>query len=166
MFVVDLTLAVFFLQPLLRGLLRLAVQAHNTLGAVLHIGVDEDVQRIGTVFENKVRAAADDDARPLRGQIADDVGLADVELIGHGHRVDQTHRVGGNRDIEQEAAGDGGVFADFLNELVREAALLGHLIDQLLVIVGNSELLGDLLANGSAAAAELPADGNHFVCHG
>ena len=49
---------------------------------------------------------------------------------------------------------------------MRKAALLGHLIDQLLVIVGNSELLGDLLANGSAAAAELPADGNHFVCHG
>ena len=166
MFVVDLTLAVFFLQPLLRGLLRLTVQAHNTLGAVLHIGVDEDVQRIGTVFENKVRAAANDDARALGGQIADDVGLADVELIGHGHRVDQTHRVGGNRDIEQEAAGDGGVFADFLNELVREAALLGHLIDQLLVIVGNSELLGDLLADGSAAAAELTANGNHFVCHG
>ena len=164
--VVDLALAVFFLQTLLRGLLRLAVQAHNALGAMLHIGMDENMQRVRTVLEDEVRTAADDDAGTLFRQVADDVGLADVELVGNGHRVDQTHRVGRDRDIEQEAAGDGGVFTDFLDELVREAAFLCYLIDQLLVIVGNSELLGDFFANGSAAAAELPADGDHFVCHG
>ena len=98
--------------------------------------------------------------------IADDVCLADVELIRHGHGVDQPHRVGRHGDVEQEAARDGGVLADLLDELVREAAFLCYLIDQLLVIVGNSELLGDFFANGSAAAAELPADGDHFVCHG
>ena len=133
---------------------------------MFHVGMDEDMQRVGTVLEDEVRTATDNDARTLFRQVADDVGLADVELVGNGHRVDQTHRMGRDRDIEQEAAGDGGVFTDFLDELMREAAFLCYLIDQLLVIVGNSELLGDFFANGSAAAAELPADGDHFVCHG
>jgi len=70
-----------------------------------------------------------------------------------------------DRDIEQEAAGDGGVFADLLDELVREAAFLRHLIDQFLVIIGDAQLFRDFLANGPAAAAELTADGDHFVCH-
>jgi len=163
--VVDLPLAVLLLQALFHGLAGLAVALAHAGGAVLHVGMDEDVQAVRLVLQDEIRAAADDDARALAGQIADDVCLADVELIRHGHGVDQPHRVGRHGDVEQEAAGDGGVFADLLDELVREAALLCDLVDQLLIVIGDAEFLGHRLADASSAAAKLAADGDDLVCH-
>ena len=128
-----------------------------------HVGVDENVQAVRLILQDEVGAAADDNARTLAGKIADDVRLADVELIRHGHGIDQTHRVRGDGNIKQEAAGDRGVFADLLDELMREAAFFGDLVNQLLVIIGDAELLSHRLADASSAAAKLAADGDDIV---
>jgi len=128
--------------------------------------VDEDVQAVGPVLEDEIRAAADDHARPLVREIADHVRLADVELVRDGHAVHDAHGPGRDGDVEQKAAGHGGVFPDLLDELVGEAALLGHAVDKLLVVIGDAEALGDFLADGSAAAAKLTADGDYLAGHG
>ena len=130
-----------------------------------HVGVDENVQAVRLILQDEVRAAANDDARALAGKITDDVRLADVEFIRHGHGIDQTHRVRGDGNIKQEAAGNRGVFTDLLDELMREAAFLGDLIDQFLVIIGDAEPLGHRLTDASSAATKLAADGDDLICH-
>ena len=43
------------------------------------------------------------------------------------------------------------------------AALFSDLVDQLLIVAGDSQLTGHFAANGSAAAAEFAADGDDAV---
>ena len=127
--------------------------------------MDEDMQAVGPVLQNEVGTAAHNHARTLVCKVADDIRLADIELIGDGHCVDQAHRMGRDGDVEQKAARHCGVFADLFDEFVREAALLRDRIDQFLIIVGNSKSLCNGLADGAAAAAKLTADGDNFVGH-
>ena len=75
MLVVDLPLAVLFLQALFHGLAGLAVALAHAGGAVLHVGMDEDVQAVRLVLQDEIRAAADDDTGALFGKLADDAAL-------------------------------------------------------------------------------------------
>ena len=163
--VIDLTLAVLLLKALFHGLLRLAVALTHTRSAVLQIGVNEDMQAVGPVLQNVVGAAAHDHARPLVGKVADNIRLADIELVRDGHCIDQAHGMGRNGDVEQEAARDGGVLADLLDEFVGEATLLCNGIHKLLIVVGDAEPLGHGLSDGASATAEHTADGDDFVGH-
>lgn len=63
------------LQPLLRSLGPLAVLFHNTLCPEGHICMNEDLQNIGTVLQDKVRTPADNDAGALLCQIRNDIAL-------------------------------------------------------------------------------------------
>ena len=60
----------------------------------------------------------------------------------------------------------GGIFADVFNEFRGETGFFRDLLDQLLVVIGNIQLFGDLLADGAAGAAKLSADGNDLFFHG
>lgn len=63
------------LQPLLRSLGPLAVLFHNALCPEGHICMNEDLQNIGTVLQDKVRTPADNDAGALLCQIRNDIAL-------------------------------------------------------------------------------------------
>ena len=62
-------------QALLGRLLALAVDLDDALGAERHIRVDKDLEALGLVLQNVVRAAADDDTGALFGKLADDAAL-------------------------------------------------------------------------------------------
>lgn len=63
------------LQPLLQSLGPLAVLFHNALCPEGHICMNEDLQNIGTVLQDKVRTPADNDAEALLCQIRNDIAL-------------------------------------------------------------------------------------------
>ena len=67
--------------------------------------------------------------------------------------------------VGEEAAPGGGVLALLLNEFFVKARFQGHLLDQLLVIVGDVQQLGHPLAHAAAAGAELAADGDDILAH-
>ena len=58
-----------------RGLLPLTVDLHDALGAERQIRMDKDLQAVGLVLQDVIGAAADDDAGPLFGKLADDAAL-------------------------------------------------------------------------------------------
>ena len=64
-------------QALLRGLLRLAVQADDAVGPELHTGVDEGVEAVVTVLQDVVGAPAHNDAWALVRQVPDHPVLDD-----------------------------------------------------------------------------------------
>ena len=116
------------------------------------------MQAVLAVAQDIVRAAADDDAVARLRQLLDHLRLDDVDLIVHGqifHGV-----LLGRRPVEQQAAAGVGVLAVFLDEILREATALGDLLDQLAVKKVVAQTTRDLLADGSAAAAEFTADGD------
>ncbi len=62
-------------QALLGRLLALAVDLDDALGTERHIRMDKDLEALGLVLQNVVRAAADDDTGALFGKLADDAAL-------------------------------------------------------------------------------------------
>ena len=155
---------VLVLDALGNGLVGGTVLSQNALGAVLVVGVDEDVEAILPILQNVVGATAHDDARLLVGQIADHLGLRLVELLVDRGVAVSTCRAHG--ELVQEAAGVGGVLLVLADELLRKSALLGYLGDELIVVKGNAHTLGGRLSDGVSAATELTADGDDTLFHG
>ena len=140
----------------------MAVQAHNALGTVGLVGIDEHVQHVRTILKNVIRAAPKDDAGAFIGQIQDDLALHGPQKIRRAERALRAVKYrqhGKNRPA-------GGVFAALLNEFGIKARLFGYGLDQLFIIIGNAETLGHLMGDGAAAAAKLAADGDNGLCHG
>ena len=73
--IIGASALILILQPLLRGLGLLAVLFHNALCPEGHICMNEDLQNIGTVLQDKVRTPADNDAGALLCQIRNDIAL-------------------------------------------------------------------------------------------
>lgn len=73
--IIGASVLILILQPLLRGLSPLAVLFHNALCPEGHICMNEDLQNIGTVLQDKVRTPADNDAGALLCQIRNDIAL-------------------------------------------------------------------------------------------
>lgn len=73
--IIGASALILILQPLLRGLGPLAVLFHNALCPEGHICMNEDLQNIGTVLQDKVRTPADNDAGALLCQIRNDIAL-------------------------------------------------------------------------------------------
>lgn len=145
------------------GLVETVVEA-AALHAGLGVGIDENGQQTRLVTQHIVGAAADDDAVLLGGEGADDLGLRDEDAVGqrrvgYRQRRRDTVRHGGRR--EEEAAcgalfasgGDGGV----------HIGLFGGESDELVIVEGDAELVGDPAAYLTAAAAVLTADGDDKV---
>ena len=143
------------------GLLRRQVLAlGHPADPVLHRSVDEDAQMVGVAGERVVRAAADDDAGTLFGDLADGVEGSQVHLllqgIPHaGARQGEHVGVHGN-GVEQTL----GPLVEVLQNLLAQAAFLGGLLQNLLIVKGNAQLLGHTDADFLAAAAELSSDGD------
>jgi len=73
--IIGASALILILQPLLRSLGPLAVLFHNALCPEGHVCVNEDLQNIGTVLQDKVRTPADNDAGALLCQIRNDIAL-------------------------------------------------------------------------------------------
>lgn len=73
--IIGASALILILQPLLRSLGPLAVLFHNALCPEGHICMNEDLQNIGTVLQDKVRTPADNDAGALLCQIRNDIAL-------------------------------------------------------------------------------------------
>lgn len=115
--------------------------------------MDEDLQAVGLIL---VRTAAHDDAGLLFGKLCDDPALhfpEDILIRGAKGAVGECRG--------QKASGR--VLARFLDIVLGKAALLRELFDELGIIAGDAELIGDLFADGAAAAAEFAADGDDTV---
>ena len=64
-----------------------------------------------------------------------------------------------------QAAADGRVLTRLLDIAGVKAGFQRDLVDQLLVVVGNAQPFGELLADGPAAAAKFAADGDDAHIH-
>lgn len=73
--IIGASALILILQPLLRSLGPLAVLFHNALCPEGHICMNEDLQHIRTVLQDKVRTPADNDAGALLYQIRNDIAL-------------------------------------------------------------------------------------------
>lgn len=73
--IIGASALILILQPLLRGLGPLAILFHNALCPEGHVCMNEDLQNIGTVLQDKVRTPADNDAGVLLCQIRNDIAL-------------------------------------------------------------------------------------------
>lgn len=73
--IIGASALILILQPLLRGLGPLAILFHNALCPEGHVCMNEDLQNIGTVLQDKVRTPADNDAGALLCQIRNDIAL-------------------------------------------------------------------------------------------
>lgn len=73
--IIGASALILILQPLLRSLGPLAVLFHNALCPEGHICMNEDLQNIGTVLQDKVRTPADNDAGAFLCQIRNDIAL-------------------------------------------------------------------------------------------
>ncbi|CAN3976046.1 30S ribosomal protein S4, partial [Dysosmobacter welbionis] len=121
---------------------------------------DKQAQVVGIVRQGVVRAPADDNAGPLVRDVPDGVESRQIHLLFQ--RVTHTaagqgKHIGIHGDGVQEALGP---LVEVFKNLLAQAALLGGLLQQLLVIEGNAQLLGHADADLLAAAAKLPADGD------
>lgn len=73
--IIGASALILILQPLLRGLGPLAVLFHNVLCPEGHVCMNEDLQNIGTVLQDKVRTPADNDAEAFLCRIRNDIAL-------------------------------------------------------------------------------------------
>ena len=145
-------------QTFLRGLLPLAVDLHDALGAERQIRMDKDLQAVRRALQNVVRATAHDDAGSFCGKVCDDLVLPlpqDILVGGAEHPVRES--------VREETAGS--VLPRFLHIIRRKAGLLRHFLNDLRIIAGDVQLFRRPFADGASAAAKLAADGDNSVFH-
>ena len=154
--VVESAALILVAQTLFGRLLGLTVFLHNALGTLFKVGVDEHLEQIGGIFQNGVGAATHDHAVFLLSQLQNDAALDRPEIVLVGRYAERTHR--GKR--YRRPAAVGGVLAFVGDIFLGKTAFLRQPVDQLVVVAGDAEPLGDLASDGTSAAAELAPDGD------
>ena len=164
MLIVHAAALILLVQTRLRTLVGLTVQADDAVGAEGHIRENEGMQRIGTILQNVVRVPADDDASAFLRQLKNHAALDIPQEIGCGQAVHHAGNALGGESVGKQTAA-GGMLAVLFHKLGGEAGFQGNLIDQLLVIEGNAQPLGDLVADGASAGTKFTANGDDFLFH-
>ena len=125
----------------------------SALDARFLVGVEEHAQHLKAgVFENLLGAAAEHHAGPLLGELDD--GLA---LVGEDGVLVV---IGDGADGLEEGADLGDALLVVLHEPLLDAALLGGVLDDVLVVNLDAELLGQRASYRVAACRELAVDGD------
>ena len=136
------------------------VTLHRLLLAILHVGIDKDVDTVRVISEDIVGTATHDDTGFILGDFFDDLVLEQIELVVHGkishNRETAAEAVHSRREGVEEAVG--GFFVDALEDLRTDTAIFCGERDQFFVIKGDAKLLREHLSDSSSAAAELSAD--------
>ena len=158
--------------PVIGSALRIAVQqelfrlfrlvsllAQDAVDPELHIGMQEDVHAVGALTQDVVGTTADDHARLLFREVADQVVLNHIQPV----RNRQGTAAGARRQrpVEEEGVGGFGILAVLFDELFGQTAFSGDLRDEFLVVAGDAEPFRDFPADGASTAAEFPADGDN-----
>ena len=163
MFVVDAPLLVLGFEAFFGGVFALAVQADDALGLERSVGIDERVQRVRTIFEDEIAAAAYDDARAFFRQVKNDFLLDNVQIIVNAHAAQSGALTGKGAGQIGEDGIARRVLAVFFDKLGRKAGFVGDFFDEFLVVAGDAQLFAQLTADGSAAAAEFAAEGDDVL---
>ena len=131
----------------------------DALDALLRGGVDKDAEAVGIVVQDVVGAPAHDDEGLVAGrQPPEDGRPGGKQLLQRGQAV-VTHGVARGHEVVDHLVGQ--VLLLPPDEAFRQTALLGLHRDELLVVEGDPQLLGQLLGDLVPAGAELPAQGDH-----
>ncbi len=115
------------------------------------------------VAQDVVGAAAHENARLARGQLADHVALYLEKRLAAQHIARHGVVAGEGRTQVADQCGEEAarpLFVGPLEKLGTQAALLGRKVDELPVAEAHAQTPGDALADGPAAASELAADGD------
>lgn len=156
--VVSRTALVLFLQTGFGRFLPLPIDPHDAVSTELHVRMDKDLQAVGAVLQDEVGAAPHNDAGLFFRQLSDEpvLQLPEQVLVGGAKAA-----VGEGRG--KEAAG--GVLSGFLDVVFVKAAFGSQFLDQFSVVALDAQMLCRQLADGSAAAAKFPADGDDALFH-
>ena len=165
MLIVDLAALILLLQTSLGTLLRLTVQTHDTVSAVVHIRIDKCMQAIVAILQNIISVSTHDNAGTLISQLQDHAALDAPQEIGGRQTVHNTGNTLRSKHIRKEAL-TGGMLAVLFNKLRCKAGFQCYMVNQFLIIEGNTQLFSQLSANGTAAAAEFTANGDDLLFHG
>ena len=145
------------------------MQAAEPLDTFGTAGRDENIHGARMIAQNIVGAAAHENARFARSEVADHVALDFEQRIAAQHVAP---RIFASDERRTQIADEGReqvarlLFVGFLENFGADAALLGGQIDQLLVVNADSESRRHGLADGLAAASELPPDiDDEFIFH-
>ncbi|OPZ76050.1 MAG: hypothetical protein BWY77_01989 [bacterium ADurb.Bin431] len=162
--VIGGALFVGFRNELFRLARRQAVAFGDAPDPFRQIGADEDMEGAGVVLQNVIGAATDEEGGLFACDLADDLGLdpeeafiVEVEigvilLRGNAPRTQQSPE-------EAEPL----LLIHLFEELLLETALLRGDADELLVVKGDPEPLGQSAPDLMAAAAKLPPDSDDIV---
>ena len=126
----------------------------------LLVGVHEDIQRL-IGLQDHIRAPSHDDAVAALGKVLQDLAL------GHRHADGLVHDLEGRyAEPVTDGQGVGGLdalFGHMCHIILIKAILLGDHLDDLMVIAGDVQRLGQTLAQLTAAGAKFTADGDDTV---
>ena len=122
--------------------------------------MDKEAQAVGIVRQGIIRAAANDDTGALFGDAADGIKGGKIDLL-----LQRLSRAAAGQGEHVRIHGDGvkqalGALVKVFDDLLAKAALLGCLLEDLLVIERNAKFLGQTDTHFLAAAAKLTSDGN------
>lgn len=134
------------------------INVDDAVDALLSAAVQKDLQKVLTVPEDVVSAAADDDQRTPVREFVHNARLRQEDLLFEGVRVGE-----GGHLIEETR---GLALHEFHDAVAGEAAVFGHEVDDVvLVIVSDAEAFCEVFADEASAAAALTADRN-VIAHG
>ena len=117
---------------------------HQSTDLYILIRSNKHRDYIGEFCQGIIGAAADDDAVPLLGEVLDDLALGCGDADGLIHQLDRRH--GKAVADGHGVSGLNALFADVSDIALIKAVLLGDHLDDLVIIAGDAQLVGQTLA--------------------
>lgn len=116
------------------------------------------------VLRAEIREPGYDNAGAFFRQVQNDISLDyPKEIVGR-HPVHGSIHSSGGKGVSEDAI-RGSILALFLDIGFIKARLHGHFLDQILVVVGDSQFFSRHFSYGTSAAAEFLADGDDSMIH-
>jgi hypothetical protein len=149
---------VHLLDALLGSLSGEVIFVHDALHGILTVGGNEDAEDFRVATKHPVGTAADDDAGFAHSQGADDTALADKDGVVVGRIHGHGDALVGEDELPQLAVAD--ILLILTHKLRGVAEPLGSLVDNVVVVVVDTQLLGQHLAQCQTTAAIFARDGD------
>ena len=150
---------------------RYAEPGHHLPCGEIPAGDDEDTEHMRVVTEYPVAEPADNDARPLMGQLAYRTALADKYRVIPGRVHGHGDAAVGDYQLPETGCRD--ILLILLHKIRSVSHLAGRTVNQLPAVARASEPAGHSLPYLVSSAAVHPGNGDHTVpspgiapCHG
>ena len=155
---------ILFCQTLLGCLFGFTVETNDTLSPVGNISEHVHVQCFGMILQDIVCIPANDDTGSLFSQLQNDIALYIPQKIGGGQTIHDTGNALWCKGIGEQTA-SGRMLTVLFHIFGSETGFQSNLINQFLVIEGDSKLIGNHVTDGTAATAKFATDGNNRLFH-